>query len=240
MPVERIRYPALREMTWQQSAAASNPDPNFYTLDYDDRVRHSEGKFFTLYATERTFYSGRGSASATDFYNTDQGPKATLYHRVSRSPYRYGAMRASSAGREVKASSPACATTERVGPGTYHVGNQRVPPPPRRRDVGSAVFASATPRLGKEWAVPPKTAEPVYSSLSVDRKSWTSRGNKYTKGMSFGSAQRFKRAPGPGTNLPAQVPVPGPGAYCGLHSWPDQGFNGTARGYNYIALPPHQ
>ena len=41
------------------------------------------------------------------------------------------------------------------------------------------------------------------------------------------------RQPGPGSNLPENKPPPGPGSYLKLHSWPEKGYMGTAKGFNH-------
>jgi len=236
----RIEYPAVRDMDWQLTPSAQTPAPNCYTLEADEREWHSEGKHFTLYSNDRTFYAGQGSASATDFYNTDQASKVSLHHRVSRSPYRYAAMRSSSAGRGGMPGASLellTATNDKVGPGTYTADTYKVPLPRRRHEVGSSVFASGTPRIGAVGASPHRIAEPGYATLREDGKYWQLAENRQTKGKSFGNAQRWKRLPGPGTNLPAQKIPPGPGAYGELHSWPAGGFRGTARGFNHVILP---
>ena len=238
---KRIEYPAVRVMDWQATPSMHTPAPNCYTLEEDERNWHAEGKHFSLYLNNRTFYAGPGSASATDFYNTDQGSKASLYHRSTRSPYRYAAMRSSSAGRTGKGLSIdlLVATDEKVGPGSYEVDVQRVPPAQPRRQVGTSVFASGSPRIGKGGGTAHRLAEPGYATVREDHKQWTLAENRQLKGRSFGCAQRWQRLPGPGTNLPAQKIPPGPGSYGQLHSWPDKGFRGTAKGYNHITMP-HQ
>ena len=70
-----------------------------------DRDRTAEGKNFSMHVADRTYHTGQKPASATDFYNVDQGSKIMLAHKVSRSPYRYASMRSTSAGRMSKGGS---------------------------------------------------------------------------------------------------------------------------------------
>ena len=231
---KRIEYPSMRAMDWQATPSMHTPAPNCYTLEADERNWHAEGKHFSLYLNNRTFYAGPGSASATDFYNTDQGSKVSLYHRSSRSPYRYASMRSSSAGRTGKGLGIdlLIATDEKVGPGSYDVDVRKQPPALPRHPVGTSAFASTSPRIGKGGGTPYRTAEPGFATVREDHKHWGLSENRQMKGKSFGCAQRWQRLPGPGTNLPAQKIPPGPGSYGELHSWPDKGFRGTAKGFS--------
>ena len=53
------------------------------------------------------------------------------------------------------------------------------------------------------------------------------------KGVPILESQRWARAPGPGSNRPAEKVAPGPGAYQNYtRSWgPEGGYMGTARGF---------
>ena len=135
--LERVVYPAVREL-YIGTPTAAVPDPNFWSLDHDDRNWVRQGKGFTMYKNERTYYESPKSASATDFYNTDQSSKMSLGHRVQRSPYRYVAMRQQSGGRSSLA---ATGMSERVGPGAYSPHSFVHP---RHAPYGSA-FASGVP-----------------------------------------------------------------------------------------------
>ena len=78
-----------------------------------------------------------------------------------------------------------------------------------------------------------KVAEPGYSTLSTDRVAWNRHANQQLKGYTFQQTQRWTRAAGPGSNRPAEKATPGPGSYGMLHSWPEGGFRGGARGFNH-------
>ena len=146
---------------------------------------------------------------------------------------RYGAMRIDSGGR----SDPVvpAGTDEVVGPGKYdpmlptEVGKK-----PAFSIDGSSSFASGSLRVPpSSISLPHRTAEPGYSSLAHDRSSWNDKANGQTKGEAFGRGQRFRRAAGPGSNLPDSKPMPGPGSYQKLHQWPTAGYMGTAKGFNH-------
>ena len=96
--LQRVEYPAERELQFS-TPTTNTPSPNFYSLDHDQRAWVAPGKSFSLYRNERTYFEPQKPASATDFYNTDQSAKMSLSHKVQRSPYRYVAMRAHSAGQ---------------------------------------------------------------------------------------------------------------------------------------------
>jgi len=126
-------------------------------------------------------------------------------------------------------------TDEVVGPGKYdpmlptEVGKK-----PAFSIDGSASFASGSLRVPpSSFSLPHRTAEPGYSSLAHDRSAWNTKGTGQAKGEAFGKGQRFRRAAGPGSNLPESKPPPGPGSYQKLHSWPSAGYTGTAKGFNH-------
>lgn len=228
-PVERIVYPAVRTMTWQRESEAS-PPPNFWSLDADQRAWTARGKGFSLYRADRRYYQTPKPASATDFYNTDQSSKMSVTHKVQRSPYRYVGMRVESAHNTGAYLGLVAGTPEQVGPGSYKPNAVRME---RSEGSGSSAFASGQPRTGDNFVLRGRTAEPGYSTLETDLRLWQRHANGQAKGLSFSNAQRWKRAPGPGSNLPGEKLIPGPGAYGTLHSWPDEGFKGTARGFNH-------
>ena len=79
--------------------------------------------------------------------------------------------------------------------------------------VGSSAFASRQSRTGSgNFGLPGRMAEPGYATLNADRQRWMRHANGQSKGTSFGCAQRWKRPPGPGSNLPAVKDTPGPGS----------------------------
>ena len=235
----KIEYPAVRQMDWQRSA--ETPAPNFWSLDHDHRARCS-GKSCSLYKSDRKYTGITKPASATDFYNIDQMSKASLAHKVHRSPYRYVSMRSESEGlpKELLSFATPTGTTAKVGPGSYSpiasgdswgLSRSSTSTSPR----GSSAFASGQARTGAgNFGLPGRTAEPGYATLAVDQKLWVRHANGQSKGLSFGCAQRWKRPPGPGSNLPAVVATPGPGTYGKTHAWPNEGFSGTARGFNHL------
>ena len=248
--LERVEYPSVRELSLATPTTLT-PSPNFWSLDHDSRSWLRQGKGFTMHKNERTYYEAPKSASATDFYNTDQSSKMSLAHRVQRSPYRYVSMRSQSAGRASDGTylGNHSGTSERVGPGAYSVGMGSYVPTAGgsniyrevhmpRSEPGSSPFASGLPRDGGALGsgkVRGRNAEPGYATLAVDRATWNKHANQQLKGHSFPKTMRFHRPPGPGSNLPSQKDNPGPGSYGRLFSWPDQGFRGSARGYNHNA-----
>ena len=245
--VERIEYPAVRELLLAAPTSAQHLAPNCYTIDHDMREWTRQGKQFTMHKTERVYSSTGKSASATDFYNMDQGSKMSLAHRVQRSAYRFSQMRATSAGRASDGTylGTVCGTPERVGPGAYAVGYSRYYPTAGGKNIchdhvmpraepGSSPFASGLPRDGgKTGGLVKKGSEPGYSAIATDRALWNRHANLQQKGRSFEKTIRFQRPPGPGSNLPGTKPNPGPGSYAKLHSWPEKGFRGSSLGYNH-------
>jgi len=152
---------------------------------------------------------------------------------VYRSPIRYAAMRLESGGR----SNPIvpAGTDEVVGPGKY---DPMLPTEVGRKPAisidGSSAFASGSLRVPpSSFSLPHRTAEPGYSSIARDRSAWNQKGSGEAKGEAFGKGQRFRRAAGPGSNLPESKPPPGPGSYQKVHSWPSTGYMGTAKGFNH-------
>lgn len=228
-PIDRVVYPAVRPMTWQLEAEAS-PPPNFWSLDADQRAWVARGKGFSMHRADRTYYKTQKPASATDFYNTDQSSKMSVTHKVQRSPYRYVGMRAESAHNPGAYLGFVQGTPEAVGPGSYQPHAFRIE---RSEDSGSSAFGSQQPRTAENFMVRGRTAEPGYSTLETDLRLWQRHANGQVKGRTFACAQRWKRPPGPGSNLPGEKLTPGPGAYGKLHSWPGGGFKGTARGFNH-------
>lgn len=229
--VKRITYAPTRAMTWQESGSCS-PPANYWSLDHDERTRAAKG--FTLHATEREYARVTvSSSSATDFYDIDKGPKMSLQRSVSRSSRRYTGMQTLSAGRSGPLSA-ALATGHAVGPGSYSPGARRVAAPPPRRPVGSAPFASAVERSW-ESRQPHPAAEPGYATVALDARCWLQHSNHLPRGRSFGNAQRFRRAPGPGSNVPTPSTTPGPGAYGKSRPiCPPAGFSGTSRGHHHL------
>lgn len=227
--LQRVEYPAERELQFS-TPTTNTPSPNFYSLDHDQRAWVAPGKSFSLYRNERTYFEPQKPASATDFYNTDQSAKMSLSHKVQRSPYRYVAMRAHSAGRDHDRAylGTFISTPERVGPGLYNE-NLRVGVSMPRISPNSSAFASGVVRgstLKRQFA------EPGYATLALDNKTWTRHANLITKGHTFPQLQRWQRPPGPGSNRPSEKATPGPGSYGKLHAWPDEGFKGSSRGFN--------
>ena len=162
-------------------------------------------------------------------------PSLTLdtSHQVYRSPIRYAAMRRESGGR----SEPVVpsGTDEVVGPGKY---DPAIPTEVGRKPAfsidGTAAFASRELRVPPQsFQLPHRTAEPGYSSVALDRSAWNRKGSGHPKGEAWAKGQRFRRPPGPGSNLPESKPPPGPGSYQKLHSWPQSGYTGTAKGFNH-------
>ena len=99
---------------------------------------------------------------------------------------------------------------------------------------GTAAFASRELRVPPQsFQLPHRTAEPGYSSVALDRSAWNRKGSGHPKGEAWAKGQRFRRPPGPGSNLPESKPPPGPGSYQKLHSWPTSGYTGTAKGFNH-------
>ena len=151
--------------------AGDSVAPNCWSIDHDNREWLAQGKSFTLHQHDRTYAETRRSASASDFYNTDQSSKMSIGHRVQRSPYRYVAMRQQSGGRSSLA---ATGMSERVGPGAYSPHSFVHP---RHAPYGSA-FASGVPREGLGVLQQKQPVEPGYASLSVDRRQWTLHENR--------------------------------------------------------------
>ena len=248
--LERVQYPAVRELSLC-TPTAETPSPNFWSLSHDAGSWVRQGKGFSMHKNERTYTEAPKPASATDFYNTDQSSKMSLAHRVQRSPYRYVSMRSQSAGREGDSAylGSFFGTTERVGPGAYAVGMGAYVPTAGgratyremnmpRSEPASSAFASGMPRSGGIHGfgvLRGRTAEPGYATLKTDLAVWNKHANAQGKGYSFDKTQRFARPPGPGSNRPLEKLTPGPGSYGRLHSWPEKGFPGTARGYNHNA-----
>ena len=226
----RIEYPALRD-TLLTIPTTNTPAPNFWSLDHDAANWVSKGKGFSMYRSERPYHESQKPASATDFYNTDQGAKTSLAHKVQRSPYRYVSMREQSSGRGGDTYlGTYIGTSERVGPGAYALGAYREHKMPRCEPYSSS-FASGVPRAG---SAPKLKGEVGYSTLATDLATWNLHGsNRQLKGASFSKSMRWERPPGPGSNRPADKSAPGPGAYGRLHSWPEAGFLGSARGFNH-------
>lgn len=228
-PVDRVVYPAVREMQMCTRTTVT-PAPNFWSLDHDQKTWLAQGKGFSLHKVERTYQKTPGSASATDFYNTDQGAKMSLTHKTQCSPFRYVGMRTQSAGRD----SPVCGSfgglPERVGPGSY---DTHLRPEMPRSSPGSSAFASGVVRSVPDPMNRGRTAEPGYSTLATDHAKWKRHANRQAKGYTFSETQRWQRPAGPGSNRPSERGTPGPGAYGRLHDWPQAGFRGSARGYNH-------
>ena len=227
--LQKIEYPAQRELHFA-TPTTDTPAPNFYSLDYDSRSWVTQGKNFSMYKHDRSYYEPQKPASASDFYNTDQSSKMSLSHKVQRSPYRYVTMRSHSAGRSHDKAylGTFIGTPERVGPGLYNE-NLRVGLSMPRVSPGSSSFASGMVR----GASPNQQfAEPGYSTLATDSRVWNKHANAIVKGYTFQQTQRWQRAPGPGSNRPSEKMTPGPGSYGKLHSWPDSGFKGSSRGFN--------
>jgi hypothetical protein len=224
--VERVVYPAIREMS--TIPKSDTPAPNFWSIDHDQR-NWVEGKGFAMHKNERPYHTGTMPAGNADFYNTDQGTKMSLGHKVSTSPYRYASMRTQSAGRG-NGDGPYLGnyigTPDRVGPGSYAVGAHSMP----RCHPGSSAFASGMTRT---MANVRGLAEPGYSSLTTDHALWNRHANRQGKGYTFQQTQRWERPPGPGSNRPSAKDTPGPGAYLKQHSYPGKGFKGTGRGFNH-------
>ena len=229
--LERVEYPAQRELS-MNVPTAETPAPNFWSLDHDNRSWVTQGKNFSMYKNERTYYEPQKPASATDFYNTDQSAKMSMSHKVQRSPYRYVSMRSSSAGREADRVylGTFIGTPERVGPGLYGAGTAPGAVMPRS-EPGSSSFASGMVR--GTGLIPKNVAEPGYSTLYTDKFLWNKHENRQRKGYTFQQTQRWERPAGPGSNRPAERSTPGPGSYGRLHSWPSSGFKGSARGFNH-------
>ena len=156
----------------------------------------------------------------------------SIAHKVYRSPMRYGAMRTESADRPDPKTQIFIGTDEVVGPGKYDP--ERARSRPGFSTEGSAAFASGEVRIpAASFLHPNRTAEPGYSSLKLDKSSWVKKANGQGKGRTWDTQLRWQRQPGPGSNLPENKPPPGPGSYLKLHSWPDKGYIGTAKGFNH-------
>jgi len=232
--LERIQYPAVRDLLLN-TPTTDTPPPNFWTLDHDRRDWLAQGKAFSLHQNDRTYAAAapNKSGSATDFYNTDQGAKITLSHKVQRSPYRYVAMRTNSADRTGPGSFGS--TPDRVGPGTYGSAHGMLAHQMPRSSPGGSSFASGAIRSGTAgYGASTRPAEPGYGTIHADTRAWTLHQNFQPKGTSFERSQRWPRPPGPGSNRVSDKATPGPGTYGKLHSWPEKGFRGSARGYNHI------
>lgn len=219
--VERITYPAERE-TVTCVPTTNTPAPNCWSIDHDNRNWVTQGKNFSLYTNDRSYAPTKQGASASDFYNTDQASKVSLVRKVQRSPYRYVSMSNKSAGRT---SGPylgtLTGTTDRAGPGAYSPGSLEMP----RWAPNSSPFASGQPRCVSSNS---HASEPGYATLTADERARKLHENGQGKGGSFPQTQRWPRAPGPGSNRPADKATPGPGAYGKLHAWPSKGFMVTS------------
>ena len=190
--LQKIEYPAQRELHLA-TPTTDTPAPNFYSLDYDSRSWVTQGKNFSMYKHDRSYYEPQKPASASDFYNTDQSSKMSLSHKVQRSPYRYVTMRSHSAGRSHDKAylGTFIGTPERVGPGLYDE-NLRVGLSMPRVSPGSSSFASGMVR----GASPNQQfAEPGYSTLATDSRVWNKHANAIVKGYTFQQTQRWQRAP---------------------------------------------
>ena len=107
---------------------------------------------------------------------------------------------------------------------------KRVP----RAEPGTSAFASGALRGQKIGGA--SAAEPGYSTLQTDQALWNRHANRQGKGYSFPKLMRWDRPPGPGSNRPADVGTPGPGAYGSVSlKYPEKGFKGSARGFNHNA-----
>ena len=166
--LEKIVYPAVRDLMLAQPTAGDSISHNGWSVDSDSRAWMAQGRGFTLHPSDRSYQPTRKSASATDFYNTDQAAKMSVAHRVHRSPYRYVAMRSQSAGRDAAHGGAGPSTGERVGPGSYSPSTLRMP----RFSPNNAVFASGVPRAGLGVLQQKQPIEPGYASLSHDRRLW--------------------------------------------------------------------
>ena len=185
------------------------------------------------YNAERPMFGATPSYSKNAFYQTDQGPKVSMGRRSAGSGQRYSGMTALSSLPAAKhvfggRTQQRVSSASLPGPGAYspsHVkaayNRLHVPQP------GTSAFVCGLPRT----ALPLLTntcSEPGYGTLAADSRSWSRAGARGPQ------AQRFKRPPGTGSNLPSQKVPPAPGAYdVGTHSWPAEGFIGTARGFNH-------
>ena len=228
--VERIVYPATRECV-TATPTTNTPAPNFWSLDHDARNWVAQGKNFTAYRHDRDFAPVRKPASASDFYNTDQGAKMALTHRVQRSPYRYVSMRSQSAGRDGgNYLGTSIGTGGRVGPGTYSPHAQDMP----RQEPLFSVLASGS--LSRPPAGQRNASEACFATLDEDERQRSHAHFLHQKGAPFLQTMRWARPVGPGSNRPADKITPGPGAYGKLHSWPSTGFIGTARGFNHNSM----
>ena len=128
-----------------------------------------------MYTADRTYHTTQPPASASDFYSTDQGSKMGIQHKVSRSPYRYAAMRSTAAGRMPKNGGAEnlgvrIGTNERIGPDKYSPHASRAPPANPRKTVGTSAFANEQSRVSKEcvantWRI----AELGFSSVQLDQ-----------------------------------------------------------------------
>ena len=220
---ERIVYPAMRECV-STIPTTNTPAPNCWTIDHDNKEWVAQGKTFSMYKHDRDYAAIRKPASASDFYNTDQGPKMSVGQRVQRSGYRYVGMRTQSAGRGGVAS---LSTGARVGPGAY---NPHLATMPRQAPMMSA-FASGS--LSRPFAGARSAGDICCASIAQDERRRKDLYYQKQKGVPMLHAQRWERPVGPGSNLPSAKLPPGPGAYGKAHSWPATGFLGTARGFNH-------
>ena len=91
--MERIQYPALREMDWQKPRGCG-PKPNFWSIDADARS-WARARSTTLYVHSRQVMPAIRSVSAGDFYGSldGSGPKQGLSRGVQSSSMRYSSMR---------------------------------------------------------------------------------------------------------------------------------------------------
>ena len=83
--LSRVEYPAVRDMLLT-TATAETPPPNCWSLEHDEREWVRQGKGFSMYKNERSYYTAPKSASATDFYNTDQAAKQSAKHPATAPP----------------------------------------------------------------------------------------------------------------------------------------------------------
>ena len=226
--VEKIKYPAFREMNLTTTDPNISVHPNMWSIEHDKLTKTKYARSTKLYTTERTYFSGPKPASATDFYNTDQSSKMSVERRVTASPYRYFGMRAEAGPRVPPGPylGTYTSTPDEVGPGSYDQDEKRMP----RHEPGTSAFASGMVRGRRIGSA---STEPGYSSLSTDLALWNRHANRQSKGYSFPKVVRWERAPGPGSNRPAALDTPGPGAYRSQPSWPAKGFKGSARGFNH-------
>uniref|UniRef100_A0A7S4FBM2 Uncharacterized protein n=1 Tax=Chrysotila carterae TaxID=13221 RepID=A0A7S4FBM2_CHRCT len=227
--MERIVYPAVREMDWQRLPVS--PDSYGSALEQDRRAWNG-ATAFTQYKNDRSLLTVTKPASATDYYDTNSGKCTEISRASERSPMRYSGMRETAAARNE--CRPNSSTNELVGPGSYSPTNKQKWEPRlvQGEQIPLPVFADAQPRTrSADFMHACSSGTPGYSSLVHDQRNWQRHDNNRQKGAYIPRERRFQKPAGSPTR--AYSGSPGPGSYGKIASWPTQGYIGTARGFNH-------